>query len=164
MSGFTPASLNACLASYKGAGDRVADAFSAGVKAAGLYIQAESMKRVPVEYGNLIGSAGTRAEGSGFSTVVYVYYGTDYAIWVHENLEMALKGQPRPSGLGNYWDGTEGAGRSKYLESVYRDKKEEIERVAGKAARDYLTRHRANAKAAKSRAKAAMTYLPTALI
>lgn len=45
-----------------------------------------------------------------------VGYSSDYAVHVHENLKMALKGKPRPSGLGNYWDGSKGPGRSKFLE------------------------------------------------
>lgn len=32
-----------------------------------------------------------------------VGYTSKYALFVHENKEARLKGQPRPSGVGNYW-------------------------------------------------------------
>jgi hypothetical protein len=48
---------------------------------------------------------------------VTVGYRAPYAIFVHENLEMKLRGLPRRSGIGVYW-GTPGGsrGQSKYLE------------------------------------------------
>jgi hypothetical protein len=46
------------------------------------------------------------------SDSVEVVYTSRYAVYVHENPEMKLKGKPRPSGLGNYW-GPEG--QSKFL-------------------------------------------------
>ena len=61
--------------------------FGNGLKKAGLYLQNESMAVVPVDIGNLKGSAFTRAAGQGFQTVVAVGYTTAYAIFVHENLE-----------------------------------------------------------------------------
>ncbi len=44
-------------------------------------------------------------------------YTANYALFVHENLEMKLKGQPRPSGLGVYWGPN---GTSKFLEGPFR--------------------------------------------
>ena len=58
-----------------------------GLKRAGLFLQRESQKIVPVEYGILKNSAFTRAEGSGFDTVIRVGYEASYALFVHENLE-----------------------------------------------------------------------------
>jgi hypothetical protein len=34
---------------------------------------------------------------------VLVGYSANYALWVHENMEQKLKGQPRPSGIATYW-------------------------------------------------------------
>lgn len=164
MSGFTPESLNRFKSSLKDAGGRYGKAYEVGAKAAGLYVLAESRKLVPVEHGVLAASGAVRAEGSGYETVVYVTYGTDYAVYVHENLEMSYKGKPRPSGLGNYWDASQGAGRSKFLESVLRDRRAEISRVAETAARRHLSRVRAGDRKASRAAKDPQTYLPTALI
>lgn len=63
-----------------------------GLKRAGLLIQRESMKIVPVETGHLKAGAFTRAEGKGMQTVVMVGYVADYAIYVHEDLN-ALHGE-----------------------------------------------------------------------
>jgi len=63
-----------------------------GLKRAGLFLQAESQKIVPVHMGNLKASAFTRSEGSGFKTAVVVGYTAKYAVYVHENLE-ALHGK-----------------------------------------------------------------------
>ena len=95
---------------------------SAGLLAAGLIVQGESQRRVPVEYGNLRGSAFTRKTPES-ELVVEVGYGADYAVYVHENLEQVLKGKPRPSGIGVYW-GPEG--EPKFLENAAREKEGEI--------------------------------------
>jgi hypothetical protein len=42
-------------------------------------------------------------------------YASPHAIHVHENREMKLKGQPRPSGIGVYWGPT---GRAGFLTDV----------------------------------------------
>lgn len=56
-----------------------------GLIKAGLFLQRESQKRVPVDTGNLKASAGTRAVGHGWFTDVIVYYTASYAVYVHEN-------------------------------------------------------------------------------
>lgn len=57
---------------------------------AGLFIQRKSMEIVPVDKGNLRGSAYTRnMGGSGFRTDIFVGYTADYAMFVHEDLEAA---------------------------------------------------------------------------
>lgn len=89
-----------------------AQALAAGLKKAGLYLQAQSMKIVPVDKGNLKSSAFTRADGflwtpgdpeaiaqvlpqfnksSSNSIEVTVGYTASYALFVHENLD-ALHG------------------------------------------------------------------------
>ena len=50
-----------------------------------------------------------------------VSFSAPYAIHVHENLEMKLRGQPRPSGRGAYWDARgRKQGQSKFLEAPAR--------------------------------------------
>ncbi len=91
-----------------------------GLKRAGLTLQRESQRLVPVDYGVLKASAFTRKTGSGFNTVVTVGYTAAYAIYVHENVEMKLKGEPRLAPhQGRYWD-PQGRGQSKFLEEPAR--------------------------------------------
>ncbi len=81
-----------------------------GLKRAGLFVQRESQKIVPVDTGALKNSARTTATGQGFKTVVNVSYGTAYAVFVHENLEAAH--QPGKT--------------AKFLEKVMRERRDEI--------------------------------------
>jgi len=60
---------------------------------------------------------------------VAVGYTAAYAIYVHENLEMKLRGQPRPltkagGSQGDYWD-PPGRGQSKFLEDPFRQNRRE---------------------------------------
>ena len=52
------------------------------------------------------------------NVTVSVGYETPYALYVHENLEMVLEGEPRSSGIGVYWGRPNAPGRSKFLEAV----------------------------------------------
>jgi hypothetical protein len=88
-----------------------------GLIRAGLFLQRESQKIVPVEFGVLKNSANTRAEESGLDTEVVVSYGTDYAIYVHENLEAGHK-----SGK-----------QAKYLEQPLREKRNEMRKIVQEA-------------------------------
>lgn len=63
-----------------------------GLKKAGKFLLRETMAIVPVQFGDLKGSAFTRnVGGSGFRADIVVGYSaeTGYAIYVHENLEAA---------------------------------------------------------------------------
>lgn len=51
---------------------------------------------------------------------VVVGYESEYGVHVHENVGMALKGEPRPSGLQSYWDARKGQGTAKFLETPAR--------------------------------------------
>ena len=64
---------------------RIEQAFSRGLVKAGLFVQRESQKIVPVDTGNLKNSAFTRKFGSGRLTVVVIGYTAAYAIFVHED-------------------------------------------------------------------------------
>ena len=92
---------------------------AAGLKLAGLLLQRDSQSHVPVEYGPLKASAYTRATGTGFATEVDVGYTASYAIYVHEKVAMKLKGKPRPSGKGRFWDPAPQA-QAKFLEEPLR--------------------------------------------
>lgn len=95
-----------------------------GLLAAGAIVQAESQRRVPVEYGNLRASAFTRkALDTRNKKAVEVGYTAAYAMFVHENIEQKLKGEPRPSGLGVYWGPD---GEPKFLENAFREKEADI--------------------------------------
>lgn len=88
---------------------------SAGLMAAGLQVQRLAQKKVPVEYGNLRGSAYTEKRKQ---LEVEVGFTASYALYVHENLGQVLKGQTRRSGLGHYWGP---AGEPKYLEKALKE-------------------------------------------
>ena len=100
-----------------------------GLKKAGLLLQRESQKVVPVDLGVLKASAFTRETGAGFATVVYVGYTAAYAIYVHELVGMKLKGQPRGGGhKGKYWD-PQGRGQAKFLEEPARRLAPELRKI-----------------------------------
>ena len=92
----------------------------AGLYAGGLVIQAEAQKNTPVEFGNLRGSAYTQR--AMFGSGVEVGYSAEYAIYVHENMEQTLAGEPRQSGLGTYWN----PGGPKVLERAVTEKADEV--------------------------------------
>ena len=57
---------------------------------------------------------------------VIVGYTANYALYVHENIEMKWKGKPRQKpAKGRYWD-PQGRGQSKFLEQPFREKKGEL--------------------------------------
>lgn len=62
---------------------------------------------------------------------VIVGYTADYAIYVHENLEMKWKGRPRRSGIGHYWG--PGSRRSKFLEHPARAMGKELAAIIRRA-------------------------------
>lgn len=64
-----------------------------GLYRAGLFLQRESMKIVPIDQNVLRPSAFTRMEEgtNRFNPAVIVGYGTDYAVFVHEDLEARHK-------------------------------------------------------------------------
>lgn len=74
----------------------------AGLLEAGLKVEAVSNENISVEYGDTRGSSYAQKNRDG-SLGVEVGYTSDHAVYLHENLEQVLKGEPRPSGLGNYW-------------------------------------------------------------
>jgi len=100
---------------------RMAAGANRGLRLAGLLLQRESQRIVPVNFGVLKNSAFTRATGDGFKTEVNVGYTASYAMFVHENVEMKLRGLPRQGkgAKGKYWD-PQGRGQAKFLEEPAR--------------------------------------------
>jgi hypothetical protein len=110
----------------------VADGIEHGLKKAGLMLQAESQRLVPVETGNLRASAFTRAVGQGIKTVVTVGYTAFYAAMVHEAFGV-LKGQPRKKpAKGKYWDPK---GQPKFLETPMRRLRDKLAAIVAKEAK-----------------------------
>lgn len=100
-----------------------------GLLTGGLIVQRDAQKHVPVEFGVLRQSAFTRkARNDKEVKAVEVGFTAAYAMFVHENLEMRLKGKPRPSGKGVYW-GPQGEARF-LANSVTRNEEEIVRRVA----------------------------------
>ena len=69
----------------------------------------------------VIAEFGRRSEeyASLSDTCVVVGYTAAYALWVHEAVEMTLRGLPRPRNRGKYWD-PQGRAQAKFLETPAR--------------------------------------------
>lgn len=93
-------------------------AVESGAYAGALVIQGAAQKNTPVEYGELQGSAYTQRIPLGAE----VGFSAEYALFVHENIEQKLRGEPRPSGLGMYWN----PGGPKFLQRAVDEKAEEV--------------------------------------
>lgn len=108
---------------------------SRGLRLAGLHLQRESQKIVPIDTGNLRSSAFTRREGRGFKTKVFVGYTAAYALFVHEKVDMVLQGEPRTGHhedgtprKGLYWDPVPRA-MAKFLEIPIEDERGRMTRI-----------------------------------
>lgn len=110
------------LANIRNRSARAAAGCERGVRIAGLALQRASQSIVPVETGRLQASAFTHITGTGFTTVATVGYSAFYAPYVHELVQMKLRGQdrrPSPPHHGKYWD-PQGQGQAKFLEAPTR--------------------------------------------
>lgn len=113
---------------------KIAAGCEIGLKMAGLRLQRESQRVVPVDFGPLKASAYTRQKGTGVMTVVEVGYTAAYALEVHENVAMRGRGHPRQApSKGNYWD-PKGRGQAKFLEEPLR----RLQPVLSKLIRDKM--------------------------
>ena len=109
-----------------------------GLKLAGLHLLRESQLLVPVDFGVLKASGFMRVQGKGLQTTPIVGYGAHYAVYVHENLLMKLRGQPRPPpSRGNYWD-PPGRGQSKFLEYPARRDKNVLKNIVRDTTKAHL--------------------------
>ena len=91
-----------------------------GVAAAAALIQKESVKKTPVDTGNLRGSAYVKQIKNSYQ----IGFSAKYALAVHENVGQKLKGQPRKLGTkkGTYWE----TGEPKFLENAVKENKAKI--------------------------------------
>ncbi len=127
---------------------RIGAAVQKGLHLGGLHLQAVSQKQAPAEYGDLRNSAYTEVKGTGLQTRVEVGYTAPYAGFVHEKVDMVLKGQPRPSGLGTYWS-PRGA-KAKFLEDPARDEMPTIQRIITKEVRKAVEKKNPTTTASKT--------------
>lgn len=99
---------------------------SAGMRAGALIVQREAQKRTPTDTGNLKGSAYTEVRDEFGRIIAEVGFTAAYALFVHENREQKLKGQPRSSGSGKgtYWE----TGEPGFLTNALREKQNEVVR------------------------------------
>ncbi len=132
-SGFRVTGIDQVLKNLNAAIEDIQGRTTAGILEAGLLVQARAMQRVPVEYGFLRASAFTqKINGLLITGSAEVGFHSAYALYVHENLEQKLKGEPRKSGLGVYWGPH---GEPKFLESALRDSYDDILKIIAKRAR-----------------------------
>jgi hypothetical protein len=117
---------------------KIADAKNAshaGLLAAAIFAEIEAKKLVPREYSNLFASSFARKtpESRSDELSAEVGFGAAYALYIHENMEQKLKGEPRPSGLGVYWGPS---GQPKFLEAPIQANHDKILRIIASYARD----------------------------
>ena len=82
----------------------------------GLKVKGDAVRLAPNDLGNLRGSAYSRIENNLGVVSALVGFSAEYALYVHEDLEMKTKGQgvKRPKNRGTRWDN----GESKFLEKA----------------------------------------------
>lgn len=103
-----------------------------GLLAGGFIILRQAQQWVPVEHGKLRASGYCRRSPVD-PAIVEIGFSAAYAIYVHENLEQKLKGQPRPSGLGTYWGPN---GRPRFLAAAAKATgKEVVDTIVSRAKR-----------------------------
>lgn len=92
--------ISRILKNLNGAIAGVKDGTNKGMRTLAIKIERGSKLRVPREFGGLVGSGYHKKSGD---MKYEIGFTADYAVHVHENLEMKLKGKKRPSGKGVYW-------------------------------------------------------------
>lgn len=82
--------MQTVLKNLRQASVKIGQGVERGLIKGGQFLQAKSQEVVPVRFGILKASAFTRkVAGQGMSADIVVGYGTDYAVFVHENLDAA---------------------------------------------------------------------------
>ncbi len=115
---------------------RIESATDKGLREAALGVEGAAKRRVPVEYGNLRASGYSRKHP--MKRLTYeVSFIAAYAFYVHENIEMKWRGQPRKSGIGVYWGPQ---GEAKFLEKALMENIDAIRRVIADNLRRELSR------------------------
>lgn len=114
--------VKAVIGGLKKLRDTTAVGASRGLRKAAAFVLRESQKIVPVDTGALRASGRVVVEGEGFGTRCTVSYNTDYAIYVHEDLNAAH----RPGKT------------AKYLVRVIVEQRDQIVRIAVDEARRHI--------------------------
>jgi len=138
------------LRNLKKAGDKIAVGVERGLMKGGRFIQARSMNIVPVQLGTLKASAGTRnVGGRGFDADVVVFYNTEYAVFVHEDMTKAhgkefnikhadaiaaAAGTPMGTAKGGMFPRGENQ-QAKFLERPVREDRSEVLKIVADEAR-----------------------------
>lgn len=115
-------------------GVRVKQGALRGLLAGSLMIQRRAQRKTPVEYGILRASAYTKRLRGGDVDTVVIGYKAPYALWVHEKTGEKLRGIPRRSGLGTYWN----PGESKFLQKAYDESIDEVIELIERYAKEPL--------------------------
>lgn len=102
-----------------------------GLLAAGLKLQRAAQEKVPVKFGGLKRSAFTRRVPEE-EHLVEIGFSAAYALFIHENMEQVLKGQPRTDGPGVYWGPN---GQPKFLEQPLQEMEPELLKTVADYAR-----------------------------
>jgi hypothetical protein len=110
-------------------GSSIKSGLRAGLWAAGLIVEGEAKKRVPVEYGKLRASGYTNRVPGIDKEKIFVGFSAHYAFYVHENLEAKWKGKKRKSGIGVYWGPK---GQPRYLYNALMSKRGEARRLVSR--------------------------------
>ncbi len=103
-----------------------------GVRLAAAHVKLEAQKRVPVDEGNLKGSAYTSVSIGSYGVVGEIGFTAFYAAYVHE-APMILQGLPRPT-KGNFWD-KQGQATNKFLEKAIDENHSEILEIIQRSTR-----------------------------
>lgn len=122
-------------------GKALAKGVRVGLHRAGLFLQRESQKIVPIDTGALRESAHTRMEGRGLGSVVVVGYSTDYAVPVHEDLDAdhSLGRRSKKTGKRQKLGTRHMPGKlAKYLEKPLREKADRIAEIVVEGIREAL--------------------------
>lgn len=124
---------------------KIVTAANLGLKVGAARLQREAQIRVPVDTSNLKTTAYTRQVGTTTKPSYEVGFTAHYALWVHEAVNMKLKGQKRKStkerkARGFYWD-PQGKATAKFLEGPAREFQKDIEDLVIKTMATYLAKN-----------------------
>ena len=113
---------------------RINAATQRGTLKAALLVEASAKKRVPRHFGNLVNSGYSRKHQS-IKNAAEVGFTAVYAFYVHENIEMKWRGQPRKDGIGVYWGPK---GEAKFLSNALSENTSAIRKLIAAELREEM--------------------------
>lgn len=128
--------LPSVLRNLRNANDRIGRGVQRGLVQGGRFLLRESHKIVPVDTGVLRASSDVRnVGGSGTKADIVVFYNTEYAVYVHEDLTKK-HGQAYNEAYGAEGEKLRGPDQqAKFLEKPAREKRQEILKIVVAEAR-----------------------------